>query len=69
MTQYRTIEGDVLDLIIWRELDGRGPDALAAVLDVNPHIRGLDAHLPIGTLITLPVLDVVPVKTVVRLFD
>lgn len=67
-TEYVTIEGDVLDAIIFR-IYGQGPDALSVVMDANPHIRALPVHLPVGTRIHLPVLpEATPAKRV-RLWD
>lgn len=54
MAVYSTIDGDVLDLVVWRLTGGRGPDVLAVVLAANPHIRAMPAHLPAGTKITIP---------------
>ena len=66
--QYVTIDGDVLDAIIFR-IYGKGPSALAIVMDANPHIRALPVHLPVGTCINLPALpeDTPPPR--VRLWD
>lgn len=50
----RTVEGDTLDLVIWRELgevDGR----LEEVLLLNTHLRQLPVVLPVGTEVHLPV--------------
>lgn len=65
---YETIDGDVLDAIIFR-LYGAGPDALAAVLEANPHIRDMDVHLPAGTVINLPALPEAAPQAAVRLWD
>jgi len=65
---YRTIDGDVLDAVIKR-FYGRGPDALAAVLDANPHIRHAPAVLPAGLEITLPHLPAPKPKPIIQLWD
>lgn len=68
ITEYVTIEGDVLDAIIFR-IYGQGPDALSAVMDANPHIRDLPVHLPVGTRIQLPVLRAAAPAKRIRLWD
>lgn len=65
---YVTIDGDVLDAIIYR-IYGQGPDALGAVLNANPHIRDMPVHLPAGTAIHLPALPTPAPAGRVRLWD
>jgi len=67
-TEYVTIEGDVLDAIIFR-IYGQGPDALSDVMNGNPHIRNMPVHLPVGTRIQLPVLPAAAPAKRVRLWD
>ena len=47
------MEGDKLDLLLWREA-GLGPDDLARVLDANPGLADLGAILPLGTQVLVP---------------
>lgn len=54
---YLTQQGDVLDRIVHHHY-GLGADAVTTVLTANPHLRGLPAVLPIGTVISLPAIIV-----------
>ena len=65
---YCTIDGDVLDSIIWK-IYGVGASAMTAVMDANPHIRHADPHLPVGTLIYLPELPAARTTPQIRLWD
>lgn len=68
----RAMQGDTLDLLIWRELS-LGPDSLAAVLEANPGLADLGAVLPIGTLVTVPATvtaaAATPETSLVQLWD
>ena len=51
--QLRSIQGDTIDGLIWRERR-LGPADLDTVLALNPGVAGIGAVLPLGTLITVP---------------
>lgn len=53
MDIVRSISGDTLDALIWRER-GLGAADLPAVLAANPGIARLGSVLPVNTPITLP---------------
>lgn len=66
MTPYLTTEGDVVDLIAWREL---GDSALCtAILAANPGLSAAGPVLPGGLLIMLPAAAPAPARGVVRLW-
>lgn len=52
-TQYRTKEGDSVDLICWH-IYGATIGIVEQVLDANPGLAALGPVLPVGTLVTLP---------------
>ncbi len=65
---YRTVEGDVLDEIALRRYRvTRG--ATEAILQANPHLRGQDAVLPAGLVVTLPSYTPRAERDPVRLWD
>ena len=66
MREYLTKQDDVLDHIISVQYEGRGIDALPAVLAVNPHIRNEPVHLRAGITIKLPELETTPVSEIER---
>ncbi len=68
ITEYVTIEGDVLDAVIFR-IYGQGPDALSVVMGANPHIRSMPVHLSVGTRLHLPSLPEAVPAARVRLWD
>lgn len=49
----RSLQGDTLDAIVWREYDAPFA-ALPAVLEANAALAGLPPVLPTGTLVRLP---------------
>ncbi len=51
--QVTSIDDDMLDLMIWREI-GRTSGALEAVLDANPGAAARPPILPAGVIITIP---------------
>lgn len=53
MAQYRTKEGDTVDLICWH-IYGATSGIVEQVLDANPGLAALGPVLPVGTLVTLP---------------
>lgn len=70
MDVLRTIAGDTLDALLWRER-GLGPADLPAVLAVNPGLSALGAVLPKGTAVTVPDLAAPadPIRDTVNLWD
>lgn len=52
-TVLRSVDGDVLDGMVWRHY-GRVPGAVEQVLDANPGLADLGPALPPGTKIRLP---------------
>ena len=66
MILYRSIQGDVLDLICWHYY---GTEAFVPqVLEANPALVELGPFLPTGTLVTLPDLTP-PAPTRIQLWD
>lgn len=51
--QVTSIDGDMLDLMIWRAI-GRTSGALEVVLEANPGAAALPQILPAGIVITIP---------------
>lgn len=51
--QVTSIDGDMLDLMIWRAI-GRTSGALETVLEANPRAASLPQILPAGVVITIP---------------
>ena len=49
----RSLEGDTLDLVVWRELGARR-GVLERVAELNPQLRRLPLKLPTGTEVFLP---------------
>jgi len=70
MAETITVAGDnlTLDLILWREYGVRGQELVEEAMELNPDL--VDAFLPIGAAVVLPVLPVEAVATrkVVTLF-
>ena len=52
-TQYRTKEGDTVDLICWH-IYGQTYGVLEQVLEANPGLAAKGAILPVGLLVDLP---------------
>lgn len=52
-TQYRTIEGDTVDLIC-HHIYGQTAGVVEQVLAANPGLAALGPVLPVGTLVNLP---------------
>ena len=66
--RYTTVEGDVLDAILWRVY--RREDQIIAALAANPGLCDLPPVLPAGLEITLPQVKVTPPAAApVRLWD
>lgn len=65
--------GLTVDLIVWRRHRRRIPGLVEQVLDINPGLAALGEHLPIGTVVQLPVIvptpAAKPAETVIRLWD
>ena len=72
-TETVTAEGFTLSSLVWR-LFGRLPEGyVERVLDLNPGLAELGAHIPVGTRIVFPLEEVTAERTsrpvVVRLWD
>lgn len=66
MAVYRTVEGDVLDLIAYREL---GDERLViAILKANPRLAEMPPVLPAGVEIELPEAGPVTPGETIRLW-
>jgi phage tail protein X len=63
LTQYRTKDGDVLDMIC-QEHYANADQALGTVLAFNPGLSSYGPVLPAGILISLPDLGVNELKTI-----
>ncbi|MBD59009.1 MAG: phage tail protein [Citromicrobium sp.] len=59
MTVVRSIEGDTVDLVCWREL-GRTAEVVEETLERNPGLAELGPILPTGTPINLPEATAAP---------
>lgn len=66
--RVRSLEGDTVDLIAWREL-GFTAGATEAILDANPGLAALGPVLPTGTPVVLPVPQAETPRQEVRLWD
>ena len=66
--EYRTREGDALDLICQREY-GRQAGAVEAVLKANPQIAKVAHRLPAGVLVILPDLQPLEGDGMLRLWS
>lgn len=64
--KYRTVDGDMVDLIAWRHY-GREA-AMADILDANPGLAARGPVLPAGVEIELPDLPP-PAPATVKLWD
>lgn len=53
MAQYRTKEGDTVDLICWH-IYGATSGVVEQVYNANPGLAALGPVLPVGTLVNLP---------------
>ena len=55
-TQYRTKEGDTVDLIC-HHIYGETSGIVEQVLEANPGLAALGPILPVGTLVNLPLVS------------
>lgn len=68
--QVRSVQGDTLDLICWRELGQTSAVTEAVMADPANHgLVGLGPILPSGTLVTLPDAPPPPTQTLVSLWS
>ncbi len=69
-TQHRSQQGDTVDLICQRHY-GRTAIVTEAVYNANAGLCELGPYLPLGTLITLPSIELTttPAQTRVSLWD
>lgn len=70
MIVARSIEGDTIDLVCWREL-GRTTDVVEDALVANPRLADLGPILPIGTTVLLPEPNesTIAVRPTIQLWD
>jgi phage tail protein X len=70
MDKLRSLQGDTLDALLWRERS-LGPADLPAVLELNPGLAALGPILPLGTMVIVPetVTPTTPVLTLVQLWS
>jgi phage tail protein X len=70
MDKLRSLQGDTLDALVWRERS-LGPADLPAVLELNPGLAALGPILPLGTTVTVPeiVTPTTPTLPLVQLWD
>ena len=66
-TTYRTVQGDVLDRIVWKHY-GHKPGALEFVLSENPSLRHEAAVLTPGQIVRLPAFAAIASAPKVRLW-
>ena len=64
METYRTIEGDVLALVVASHYGDINDEVFQVVLNENEGISSLPLILPIGTVIHLPVLTEKKIQTI-----
>ena len=55
--QYRTSDGDTVDMIAWRYYGRQDGNVVEQVLDANPGLADRGPILEAGLLITLPDID------------
>ena len=68
-TIYTTRQGETVDLAC-KAFYGRTADVTEAVLNANPGLAELGPILPMGTKITMPVIDTRPkARPLVKLYD
>ena len=65
---YRTIDGDALDLIAFREY-GISSKVTEVLFDVNYRIADLPIEMPAGVLVLLPAQEPPVQRDVIRLWD
>lgn len=68
MSEYKTIEGDVIDAIC-AEYYGTEHGTTEAVLLANPGLAEVTGRLPAGITITLPDIQIANEVTMLQLWD
>ena len=68
MASYETVEGDIVDDLVFRHY-GYVDGALEIVYAANRHLARLPERLPSGVSIELPALPRLSQQRAVRLFD
>ena len=53
-----TGEGNTVDLIVWRKFRRPMPGYVEQVLDINPNLGFAIETIPVGTVLTLPAIDI-----------
>lgn len=65
--EYRTKDGDVADLIAWKQYGAR-PGAVEALLEANPGLADAGPVLPPGLIVRLPDLPPAKAPPVIRIW-
>lgn len=65
MRRVRTIAGDTVNLLLYRELGRSDDEAEEALWALNPELVDLGVSLPSGVLVTIPELDNKPAQAAV----
>ena len=65
---YRTIDGDMLDLIAYREYK-MSSKTTEVLFDVNYRIADYPIQMPPGLIVELPPQSPPPLRDVIRLWD
>lgn len=68
MTAYRTVDGDSVDLIVWR-IYGATPGIVEQLLELNPGLAALGPALPAGLELVLPPTPATADSRTVRVWD
>ncbi|WP_027858378.1 tail protein X [Marinobacterium jannaschii] len=66
---YRTVHGDTVDGVLWRELGRNDEQVVAAFWELNPDAAEHGPIFPAGIALTLPEKPSRPVAEVVRVWD
>lgn len=67
--QYRTREGDTVDLIAWRQYGRQDRQVVETLLEANPTLADFGPVIPPGTEVMLPEILVAAEVNGVRLWD
>jgi phage tail protein X len=57
-TMTVTGESNTVDLIVWRKFRRPMPGYVEQVMDINPNLSFIIETLPVGTVLTLPAIDI-----------
>ena len=68
MREVRSVEGDTVDLICYREF-GYTEEITEQLLALNPGLADVGPVIPVGTAIVLPAVAAAPVTNTLNLWD